>query len=113
MTNDLRQRILGLNQRRIISEQIQGLDTVHFRSLTELERAQLEARLSDSAAVKRAVIIATVCDADGNLLFRDADFDSLGSVDSAVIDRLSAAALKLNDFTEADVAKMLGEPASC
>ena len=49
------------------------------------------------------VVIATACDSEGNLLFTDADLDKLIELDYRVIDKLTFAALGINDITAAKV----------
>lgn len=113
-TGDLRSKVLGLTGRRYSPKiYIPGLGEFVARNMTELERAAVEAGLGDRTAVKRLIVIHSICDfANRELVFLPEDFESLGSVDSAVIDRLCSAALKLNNFSEEDIRTLLGEPAS-
>lgn len=113
-TGDLRSKVLGLTGRRYSPKiYIPGLGNFVARNMTELERAAVEAGMGDRTAVKRLVVINSICDWESKeLVFRSEDFEALGGVDSAVIDRLCSAALKLNNFSEEDIRTLLGEPAS-
>lgn len=109
----LRDNVLKLTGRRYLPTplNIPGLGDFQARSLSELERAELEAAAGDRKKVKRLAVIYAICDAKTKQpLFSAADLDGLGNVDSTVIDKLAAAALSHSDISETDIKALLGEP---
>jgi hypothetical protein len=111
----LRDNILKLTGRRYLPKpgNIPGLGEFQARSMSELERAELEAAAGDRTKVKRLAVIYSICDAKTKQpLFTTADLDGLGQVDSTVIDKLAAAALSHSEISETDIKSLLGEPAA-
>jgi len=90
--------------------------TVFVREMSAYERGEFETerlnkkgkvdyrRVVDRAKHFRArLAVATCCDADGTLIFQPEDFAILTEKPSKVLDRICAAALKVNCMTEDDI----------
>lgn len=89
------------------------LGPVTYRSYTEDEWGDVEAAAKDRKLAKRMGIIHSLCDpVTEQPLFTMADMEYLGTIDSAVIDRLAEPALKMKDLTDEAMAAMLGEHAA-
>ena len=94
---------------------------VYVKSMTSAQRIQFELGLThDNETVrerkreraKEQLIVLTVCDADGNLLFEDADIGWLREKSAKPIERLFDAARKLNGIGEDDVEQLVGNSAA-
>ena len=53
--------------------------------------------------MRERLVIATCCDADGNLIFKPEDINMLGEKPVAVLERIVDAALKINNLKKSDL----------
>lgn len=90
---------------------------VFVRSLSGAERDALEASLlADRKGDKRdrlrniraRFVVASACDENGVLLFKESDIETLGNKAAKPIDRLYAATQKLNGLSPDDVEELAG-----
>ena len=89
------------------------LGPVTYRSFSEDEWGDVEKAAQNRKLAKRYAIIHSLCDPQTDQpFFTVADLDYLGTLDSAVIDKLAERALKMADLTDEAMAKMLGEHAA-
>ena len=78
--------------------------TVFVREMSVREKGLFEATLTDKkgrykpGALRFQLIIATACDAGGNLIFRQEDAEYIEQQPLKVIERICNAARKLNDM---------------
>ncbi|MCL2710772.1 MAG: hypothetical protein FWE95_07815 [Planctomycetaceae bacterium] len=78
--------------------------TVFVREMSVREKGLLETALVDkkgktnTKGFRALLVIATACDADGNLIFRPEDADYIGQQPLKVIERICTAARRLNDM---------------
>ncbi len=73
-------------------------ESVFVRMITGSERDRLEAlntRIPNQDARARLVVF-TVCDAEGALLFTEDDIPAVGAKSGATLDRIFAAAIRIN-----------------
>ena len=106
-----RQKLDKFKGRRFNRNVITPLGVVTYRSFTEDEWGNVEVAAKDRKLAKRTAIIHSLCDPSSEQpLFTEADMEYLGTIDSAVIDRLAEPALKMQELTDDAMAKMLGEP---
>ena len=64
---------------------------------------------ADTVQIREKILVRSVCDADGKLLFSEADMGALGKKNAITMDRLYQAARRINDL---DVAKNENPPKS-
>jgi hypothetical protein len=78
------------------------------RVMTGTQRDRLEALHSKNPGdnFRARIVAATLCDASGNLLFSEADVPALGAKSSAVLDRLSEVAIRVNKIGKRDIAEL-------
>jgi hypothetical protein len=85
--------------------------TVFVREMTAREKDKWEDALvnrkgkkiqTNLANLRARLVVATACDADGNLIFRPEDVEYLTEKPVKVLERLCAAAQKLNNVSEDD-----------
>lgn len=107
-----RETILKLTGRRYLPVEIPGLGTLKLRSLSELERAKVEeVSVMDRPKLKRTILIQSLVDSETlQPVFTDADFDLVGTIDGAVVDKIVGASMKLNSISQEDVETLLGKP---
>ena len=78
--------------------------TVFVREMTVSEKGKLEASLVDKKGkanmkvYRTNLVIATACDADGNLIFTDDDAEYIGRQPLKAIERICDVARRLNDM---------------
>ena len=91
--------------------------TLNVRTLTGSERDDFENAVQsagktkggmDLRGLKIKLVLLTLCDEDGELLFDATDALVLNSKSSKVIDRIFQVAQKLNGLTAEDAEEMLG-----
>ena len=91
--------------------------TLHVRTLTGNERDDFENAVQtasknkggiDLRGLKIKLVLLTLCDEDGELLFDATDALVLNSKSSKVIDRIFQVAQKLNGLTAEDVDELVG-----
>ena len=91
--------------------------TLHVRTLTGAGRDEFENTVQsaskgkdglDLRGLKIKLVLLTLCDDDGELLFDATDALVLNSKSSKVIDRIFQVAQKLNGLTADDVDEMVG-----
>lgn len=88
--------------------------TVRVRTMTGTERDQFEtvvmqakgATPGTAVNIRAWLAALTVCDADGTALFTVADVEALGRKSAAALERVFAAASRLNALTDRDVAEL-------
>lgn len=111
----IRKALLSLTKRRFdVIDYIPGVPTFVLRSMSEVERADFESMAEKEASkksLKRLLIVKTAFEDEngGEPILTAADVDAMGEVDSAVVDRLATAAMKLCGIGEYDLEAMLGE----
>ncbi len=107
-----RDALLGVAKRRYATVEVDGLGKVRIRSLTELERSRIEASLRDKKGnlsgnrmidLKCRMIVETLVDGDGNLLFTNADIERIRQQDSKVTNTLTDAIQAHVGFTDEDM----------
>lgn len=90
---------------------------VHVREMTGAERDSWEAETIDMSGrsprmrlenARARLLVRTICDADGNRLFSDADIDVVGALSAAALDRLFTVAARLSRITAADLKELEG-----
>ena len=110
MSADLRAKLLALDD--MEREQLhipEWGQTVYVRVMTAAEREGLEVAVFEARSRKEAltyrahVAVATVCDAEGVLLFTHADIPALAKKSGKALMRIVAASERLNALTEAAV----------
>lgn len=90
----LRDKLLKTCVRRYTRRDVDGIGSVRVQSLTELERATVEAIASQDPKKMRAMLIVqSLVDEDGNRLFSDKEVDSVLQMDSRVSIALSDVVL--------------------
>ena len=89
---------------------------VRIRTMKAKDRAQLEhmatQRKDDYRGLKERLVIMTVLNGDGGLMFTEADFTALGEQSSKVIDRIASVAMELNGMTDKDAEDLVGNLSS-
>jgi hypothetical protein len=104
--------ILGLSDSRIeLVEVPEWKTSVHVRTMTGAERDAFEASCmagkgSNLANIRARLCAVCLCDDQGARLFSDADAEQLGRKSAAALDRIFAAAQKLNRIGAADVEEL-------
>lgn len=81
---------------------------VHIKVMSGAERDRWEAAAFEGGKVNRdnfraRLLVETICDESGKLLFSPADVDALSAKSSAILSRLTPVALKINALTNDDV----------
>ena len=88
---------------------------IYVRSMTGISRDNHEMGIYDQSKIPDAdrvynmratMVVATACDAEGNLIFTTKDADWLGKKSAKVLDRLFDAARKISGMSDSDVAEM-------
>lgn len=87
---------------------------VYLRTLTGTERDRFEASClvggkfgpQGMQNIRARLMVLCICDAEGKRLFDDKDAIELGAKSAAVLDRLFAAAQRLNGLSEQDVEEL-------
>ncbi len=81
---------------------------VHVRTMTAGQRDQFEATVEKvgTGDIRARLAVLTVCDEDGNLLFRDGDIPLLSSLSAKAVNRVFSVATKLNGITAEDVEEL-------
>lgn len=83
--------------------------SVYVRALTAGERDRWELEYAGSRKTLRAAMAAlSVCDAEGNRLFAEADIPALDAMPAAPLSRIWDAAFELNKLTKDDVDRLEG-----
>ena len=81
--------------------------SVFVRELTVREKCALEDTynirkgkkiISNPIGVRALIILATCCDADGNLIFRHEDADHINKLPAKILERVCNEARRLNDM---------------
>lgn len=86
------------------------------RTMTAGERSLFDEQFTKKGKTDRArqrevrerLIVATVIDADGELIFSEEDLPQLRQVDAALVERLVEAAMRLNGISKDDVEELEG-----
>lgn len=86
---------------------------VHIRVMTGTERDRFEASVGvggqmNLANIRARLLSLVVCDESGKRLFADADVEALGAKSGAALDRLFAAAQRLNGLSKQDIEELQG-----
>lgn len=86
---------------------------VGVRVMTGAERDRFEQSMAAAKGrtldnVRAGLVAVVACDEAGNRLFEPQDVAALGGKSAAALDRVFTAALKLNRFSDADVADLAG-----
>lgn len=76
---------------------------VKLMSGSERDRFEISHTANPDKDIRARLIVSTVCDCTGVLLFTPADTESIGGKSSAVLDRIFSAAIKLNRIRKEDV----------
>lgn len=84
------------------------VDGVRLQSLSELEKAKLDALWGErynatkqvDMVMRRELVVACIVDDDGNRLFLDSEVDLLGEWDAGIIGQLYEACRKLCGFDD-------------
>jgi hypothetical protein len=76
--------------------------SVHVRTMSGLERDRLEAlqEASPRKEVRARFVVAACCDAEGNLLFTEADIPALNGKNVKALDRIFDAVIELNRLSK-------------
>ena len=85
--------------------------SVCVRGLTARERDSFETSIGASADLdnlRARLVVLTVCDAEGNRIFKDNDASELGKKNAQAVDRLFEVARSLSGMTDADVKELEG-----
>lgn len=87
--------------------------TVYVRVMSGFERDAYEADLLSNKDkrlenMRARLLVRCACDANGNLLFTPEDADALGAQNWQALDRLAAAAQKLNRLSDAAIEEIKG-----
>ena len=91
--------------------------SVFVREMTAAQRDRYESSMFTGKAGKKdlnlidgrtKMVIATACDADGNLIFQPEDLEWLREKPVRFLNRIFEAAQKLNGFTDEDEEEILG-----
>jgi hypothetical protein len=113
-----RSRLLKLTGRRYEPVNLPGFGPLRVRSLNDGERAIVEEfAKTRTRELKRVVLVLSLVEPDSDDLVFPFDDETelesfinlLSCVDGAVVDRIVSAAMKLNQFSEADIRSLLGE----
>ena len=98
--------LLAANKRRYATIDVPGLGVVRIRNLTERERSAYECGFlredgsTDLSDAKIRLIIATVCNKDGLLIFTDNDREALEKIDGIITNAIAEASKKLSGITD-------------
>lgn len=72
------------------------------------ETAYLESKANRKPNIRGSMVAFSACDQDGQRIFTDADAEALGNMPSAELDKVFAAAQKLNAIDEDDIKELEG-----
>ena len=106
---DLKSTILGADD--LTTKEVKvpewGID-VRIRMMTAGQRDAFEAAqaLDPHTDVRARLAVATICDADGNLIFTADDISALSKKSGRAMDRIFAAAARFNGITAADIEEL-------
>jgi hypothetical protein len=115
----LKEQFLALKSRlKIEAVKIDGMaEPVYVRTLTGRERDAFESscfmtkgknRELNTENLRAKLLVRSICDADGQRLFADADVVLLGDMPADVLDALFAKAQELSGLGTKDVEEMVG-----
>lgn len=118
-----REKLLSLKQRQTALLTIPLMGDIVVQVPAETQRAEIETALGATNVKRLMVVHCLVEDVDltdrkpgdqwmadpGRPVFRKIDIDSLGAVNSTVIDDIAEAAMKLMRMSQEDVQSLLGE----
>ena len=93
--------------------ELDGGQVLHFRVLSAGDRVELveQYRTGDAPTPRQtldfalALIVRSACEADGAPVFTEADLEALRAEDTALVDKLADAALRVNGMRTDDAAK--------
>jgi hypothetical protein len=79
--------------------------TVYVRSMDGVLRDWVEAewRKPNPTNVRAMICVATICDADGKLLFDNKDVETLSKKNYAALDRIVIASAEINEITQKQI----------
>lgn len=82
---------------------------IFVRSMKSIDRDRMEALVTSTdpkakTNLRAQMVVMTACLESGEPLFTQADVGSVGNKSAAAVDRIFTAALKLNNFSDEDVA---------
>ena len=86
--------------------------TILVQAMTARERAEFEKQFVDKSGkpipsrhneIRERLVIATVVDKEGNLLFADGDLPALKEVDAAILEAIVKASQELNSISTDDL----------
>lgn len=83
--------------------------TLYVRTMKAREREQFEASCGNGKTlqdIRQKLIIFTVCDESGNLLFNIDDIEALSKKSGAALDRLFSASIALNKIRNEDIEEL-------
>lgn len=114
-----RERLKRLSGRRYEPVSQPGLEGFKVQSLNEGERAIVEEYATgDRRKMKRVIVAFSLLDDQGLQVYPvnanddsaiAAAVDEITSLDGAIVDSIVSASIRLNKFSEADIASLLGE----
>lgn len=84
---------------------------VCVRGLTARERDHFEASIGTSANLdnlRARLVVLSLCDEDGERIFKDSDAIELGKKNATVVNRLFDVARSMSGMTDADVQELEG-----
>jgi hypothetical protein len=86
---------------------------VYIRPMSSRDRDKYEAEIIAMRSsgkiyenLRARLAVRSVCDSDGNLIFKDEDVELVGSKGAAALNRIFSAASKLNDFSSQDIKEL-------
>lgn len=84
---------------------------VYVRTMTALERDRFETLLLQGKKrnFRGLLVVHTAVDEEGNPIFKEEDAELLGQGSVLPVERVFDAAVKVNSFSEADVAELEGK----
>lgn len=85
--------------------------SVYVRTMSARERDRLELAVTGKSLdnIRARFAVATVCDSQGNLLFRSEDAEALGEKSARALDTLAPVIQRLNGITNQDVEELLDD----
>lgn len=106
-----REQIIGIGGRATFVLPVPEWDgNVYVRAVGPGELADWRASDERREHLRASVALLTVIDANGRAVFRPTDFAWLMEADESALDRIFAAAARVNDFRVEDVAELSGGP---
>jgi hypothetical protein len=95
-----REQILAAGKREVVTVDVPAWGgPVCLRPLSGAEITEIYRKDTDNAAITRAIVAASICDADGGRLFAAADADTLFDLGYAGLQPLIGKALEINRMT--------------